>query len=449
MKKNVVWWIGAKNEQYLEKYGGWEWMDISRKTWEFWCDKHDVLFVPFETPIENDLTKFRINWQKAIFVFDELERRNIDYDQIWLVDATCMIKWDTPNVFKMTDYKFTAWREMDNLRWVYDGIMGYKKFFNDYEFDKQKYFSSGIIIFNKKHREIFKSFKKLYYDNVDKLVELQDKIVRKGTEQVPLNYWLQINNVDMNLDLPFIYKLHHIHRKEMFNYNWQLNDDKIPFFIKYGQVWGFTGLPKDQRTGIMKQTWNLVKHNYDNRFFLNKIENKSENKNTTSHKFKEDIYRIFSDKKYKDMTILELGCHQGNTTRVYAECFGTVIAIERSEHNIQMAKENCKDVSNIKFINVDIYDKNFVLPHADVVHVDAGHTYEEVIYDINRCIDQLDNPIFIFDDYGHEGRTVRDAINDKLSEGILTLKVYIGEDKGYVAANNKVFIGREGVVCNV
>ena len=124
-----------------------------------------------------------------------------------------MIKWDTPNVFKMTDYKFTAWREMDNLRWVYDGIMGYKKFFNDYEFDKQKYFSSGIIIFNKKHREIFKSFKKLYYDNVDKLVELQDKIVRKGTEQVPLNYWLQINNVDMNLDLPFIQILQYIYQQ--------------------------------------------------------------------------------------------------------------------------------------------------------------------------------------------------------------------------------------------
>ena len=26
---------------------------------------------------------------------------------------------------------------------------------------------------------------------------------------------------------------------------------------------------------------------------------------------------------------------------------------------------------------------------------------------------------------------------------------YIGEDKGYKAANNKVFIGREGLICNV
>ena len=47
-------------------------------------------------------------------------------------------------------------------------------------------------------------------------VEFQDKLVRKGTEQTPLNYWIQMNHVDMNLDLPFVYKLTHIHRKEMF-----------------------------------------------------------------------------------------------------------------------------------------------------------------------------------------------------------------------------------------
>ena len=109
----------------------------------------------------------------------------------------------------------------------------------------------------------FKSFKKLYYDNVDTFVELQDRIVRKGTEQTPLNYWLQMNDIQMNLELPLIYKLTHIHRKDMFSYNWQLDEDKTPFFIKYGQIWGFSGLPKDQRTSIMTQTWDLVKENYE------------------------------------------------------------------------------------------------------------------------------------------------------------------------------------------
>ena len=210
--KNVVWWIGVKNDKYAEKYGGWEWVDISKKTWEYWCKKNDVLFVPFEKPIEEDLTRFRINWQKAIFVFDEMERRGIDYDQICQIDCTHMIKWDAPNFFELTDHKLTAVRDTDNLNWTYNSIIGYKDFFDGFEFDKQKYVSSSPMIFNEEHKEVFKSFKKLYYDNVDTFVELQDKIVHKGTEQTPLNYWLQINNVEMNLNLPFSYKLTHIHR---------------------------------------------------------------------------------------------------------------------------------------------------------------------------------------------------------------------------------------------
>ena len=49
----------------------------------------------------------------------------------------------------------------------------------------------------------------------------------------------------------------------MFNHNWQLNEDKTPFFIKYGYNWIFNGIPKDQRNNVMRQTWDLVKHNYN------------------------------------------------------------------------------------------------------------------------------------------------------------------------------------------
>jgi len=448
MKQNVVFWVGVKNKRYAEKYGGWDWMDISRKTWEYWCEKNDVLFVPFEDHIEEDLIRFRINWQKAIFVFDELEKRKIDYNQIYLVDGMNMIKWDAPNIFKMTENKFVGWRDIDNLNWVYKSKVGYKEFFDGFELDLTKYISSGLIIFNEKHKELFQSFKKLYYDNVDTFVNLQDKLVGKGTEQTPLNYWLQINDVDVKLDLPLSWKLTHIHRKEMYSYNWQLDEDKTPFFIKYGYVWNFSGFDKDKRTEIMTQVWNSVKHHYDENFILNKIENKNDNKSTTSRKFKEDILRIFGN-GYKDKTLLELGCHQGNTTRVYAECFNKVIAVERDESNLMKTKEICKDVDNVEFICSDVYDKDFQLPTVDVVHIDAGHTYESVGYDIDRCINQMNNPILIFDDYGHEGRTVRDAINAKLDEGKLQLWTHIGEDKGYIAANNKVFIGREGIICNV
>jgi len=259
--KNVIFWVGVKNQTYSEKYGGWEWMDISRNTWEYWCKKHDVIFFPMEKPINDDLVNYRINWQKSIYCFDLLDEAGIDYDQIFLVDASCMVKWNMPNVFELTDHKFTAWREVDNLNWVYDSIKGYEDFFSC-EINKDDYFSSGVIIFNKSHRDIFLSFKDLYHRHVADFVEFQDKLVRKGTEQTPLNYWLQMNHVDMNLELPFVYKLTHIHRKEMFHYNWQLNEDKTPYFIKYGYNWVFNGIPKNQRTEIMTQTWDLVKDNY-------------------------------------------------------------------------------------------------------------------------------------------------------------------------------------------
>ena len=460
--KNVIWWIGVKNEKYAEKYGGWEWMDISRKTWEYWCDKNDVLFVPFEKPIEEDLTRFRINWQKAIFVFDEMDRRKIDYDQICQIDCTHMIKWDAPNFFELTDHKLTAVRDTDNLRWIGDSIDGYEKFF-DYKLDRFKYVSSSPMIFNESHREVFQSFKELYYNNVDEFVELQDKTVHKGTEQTPLNYWLQKNNVELNLTLPFSYKLTHMHRKEMFGHNWQLNDDPTPFFIKYGYDWVFTGIPKDQRTQVMKQTWNLVKHNYDKNHFLNKIKSKLDDKDTTSRKFKEDLITTFAN--FKDKTLLELGCHRGHTTRVYASLFKRVIAIERNPNHLEQAKKNCSDVDNVEFICQDVYKPDFSLPKADVVHIDAGHTYKEVKIDITRCIEELNNPILIFDDvckklypdgtigpinpYGVIGETIRAAIDEKINEGKIKFQKYIGEHTGYNTGNGKKLLGREGMICNV
>ena len=101
----------------------------------------------YQEPFKKDTNKFRINWQKAVFIFDELERRKIDYDQILLLDSTCMIKWNCPNFFEMTDHKFTAIRDMDNLRWIYNSIQGYKDFFDGFECDVKKYVNSGFIIF--------------------------------------------------------------------------------------------------------------------------------------------------------------------------------------------------------------------------------------------------------------------------------------------------------------
>ena len=263
MKKNVVWWPALNNPNHSEKYGGFSYFEHSRKAWEYWCEKNDVLFVPFTEPVENDFTKFRPQWQKCLFVFDELERMGIEYDQIALIDSTATPHWDCPNFFELTDRKFTAWKDMDNMRWVHDSIQGYKEFFDDFDFDNTKYINSGFMIFNEEHKEFFDSLKKLYYDNLETFVKLQDEVVNKGNDQTPINYWLQINNIEVNLDLPVAFNLCHLHRKELFSHNWQDGDDKTPFFIKYGYVWRLTGLPKDQRTQLSNQIWDLIGKNYE------------------------------------------------------------------------------------------------------------------------------------------------------------------------------------------
>ena len=446
MSKNVVFWVGVKNQHYSEKYGGWEWMDISRKTWEYWCKKHDVIFFPFEKPIDDDLVNYRINWQKSIYCFDLLDEAGIDYDQIFLVDATCMVKWDMPNIFELTDNKFTAWRETDNLNWVYDSVRGYEEFFS-YKLNKHNYFSSGVIIFNKSHKDMFLDFKDLYLNNTEEFVELQDKTVRKGTEQTPLNYWVQKNNVELNLDLPFSYKLTHMHRKDMFKPNWQLNEDSTPFFIKYGYNWVFNGIPKNQRTEVMSQTWGFVKDNYDEDYFLNRVVHKDKWCKTTSRKFKEDVLRIFRDRKMDNC--IEIGSCRGDTTRVLAECFKKVYSFEQSSDNITYIKERCSDVDNVEISQADVDDSNFEIPDVSVAFIDAGHSTELVKKDISRFLNKNPNMVLVFDDYGQKDESIKKAI---LETGV-KISRHIGEYNGFkfnrINGEEVTMIGREGVICNL
>ena len=451
MKKNVVWWPAVKNKEHSDKYGNFGYFEYSRKTWEYWCKKNDVIFVPFEEPVENNLQDYRINWQKAIFVFDELKRRKIEYDQIALIDSTVMVKWDCPNFFELTDRKFTVTRDIDNMRWVYESIQGYKEFFDDFELDTSKYFRSGFMVFNESHEDIFQGLKQLYIDNKEVFMKLQDEVVRKGNDQTPINYWVQKNNVELNILPHVLWMCSHPHRKEMLSHNWQLNEDTTPFFIKYANNWMFNGIPKDQRTELMKKTWNLVKHYYtynETDRLLNLVNHKDTFKNATSKKFKSDLIDYFKDGKYKKMKVLELGACQGDTTRIFSELFDTVYAVDRDPENIQILKRKCKDVDNVEASIMDVTNDTWDFPQVDVVFVDASHDYPQVAIDIQKCIDCFDNPIIILDDYGNpNNRNIRNSIDDKIREGKIQVDTEIGEDVGFLTKSGWKMIDREGVIC--
>lgn len=454
MKKNVVWWPAVVNDTHMSKYGGYDYFEYSKKTWEYWCERNDCLFVPFTKPVEEDLFRYRINWQKAIFLFDELERQGIEYDQIALVDSSFMIRHDAPNFFEMTDRRLTAWRDMDNMRWIYESIQGYKDIFDGFELDMSKYVNSGFMVFNEEHKELFQGFKQFYLDNTDKLIKLQDETVKKGTEQTPMNYWLQTNDVDINIDLPLPFKLTHLQRKELFSHNWQLKEDTTPFFIKYGYNYSFNGIPKDNRTNIMKQTWDLIKENYNHDEIkydkiLDTMPHKDTAKYTTSRNFKKDIMKTFSDEKFKDLTMMEIGSCQGNSTVVYSSVFKKVYGIEKDSWNIEQAKTKCKDIDNVEFIQKDIYTEEWDFPQVDVVMIDAGHTYEHVVHDIQKVMNYFDNPIIIMDDYGNPNVEIKRAIDEAINSGLVTKGPHLGEVSGFKTAASWVMNDREGIILNL
>ena len=79
----------------------------------------------------------------------------------------------------------------------------------------------------------------------------------------------------------------------------------------------------------MKQTWDIVKQNYTfdtNELLLNSVNHKDTFK-STSRKFKLDLMKYFKDDKYKDMTMVELGCCQGDTTKIFSSLFKNVCAM--------------------------------------------------------------------------------------------------------------------------
>jgi len=265
---NIVFWIGVKSPNIdmvnARGYGDYSWMEYSRKTWEYWCGKNNCLFVPYEQTSDENHSKIKINWQRWFDVFDYIKSKGItDYDQILLVDASIMVKWDAPNMFDISEHKFCALTGTENLAWTMKSKDGYLDLFPNTRFRVIDYFASGFCIFNKDHEPFLKKFKDFYYNNIDAILDKEDVTIKRGRDQPVLNYFLRSEHVEFKM-LPIVYGVNHMYRRQVLGHNWQLNIDTTPFFIKYFYTWIYSGWSDrgNTRTQLMKQTWDAVKHNY-------------------------------------------------------------------------------------------------------------------------------------------------------------------------------------------
>jgi len=266
MGKNVLFWIGVRSQDPLlaEKHGGFKYLDISKKCWEWWCNRNDVIFYEYNKPSETDTETHRATWTRWFDVFEQLDSAEVDYNKIALVDGSSLCRWDTPNFFELTDDRLVAFRSLENVKWIYQGVRGYQELFPDVEFDISKYISCGFQIFNKGHKQFLEQLKTFYYENFDTIMKKQRETVRKGTDQPVYNYMLQKLNVNVNVSLSKQFMMTHLSRFDLLNSNWQLKEDNTPFFIKYGYIWFYSGFPnRADRYNLMNETWEMIKHNYE------------------------------------------------------------------------------------------------------------------------------------------------------------------------------------------
>ncbi len=265
-KPKVIIPSETPKDKKLDKFGGWGWMDISKKAWKYWCDKNGYQLVIYDECTFDDLFKYRVTVQRWFDIHNFLDERNIEYSKALMVDACSIPKWDCPDFFELAGDNLCGVVELDNLKWVYESVQGYKDIFNGFELDINKYIYSGWVIFNESHRELFKQFKEYYLDNIDEFVKLQTETVQRGTCQTPLNYFIQMNDIKVDF-LPQTYRLSPLHRREALTNNWQMNnteyEDRTPHFIKYGYIWHFTGFPIEDRIRIMGQVWEGFRRNYE------------------------------------------------------------------------------------------------------------------------------------------------------------------------------------------
>lgn len=181
---------------------------------------------------------------------------------------------------------------------------------------------------------------------------------------------------------------------------------------------------------------------------LEDIPDKRENKGTTSLRFKRDLIDFFQKKNKNKGTLVELGTHNGFSTKVLSHLFQNVATFDNNYENTCKAKCFNQEVDNITYHIEDVYEYDWWKVSNDIsaVFVDTVHTYEKVVLDIENCLKIENECYIIFDDYGLF-EEVKKAVDEYTENKKIEFVKYIGEPKGSDCRVGKTLQDWEGIVC--
>ena len=184
---------------------------------------------------------------------------------------------------------------------------------------------------------------------------------------------------------------------------------------------------------------------------LKGLPDKWESKTTTTLRYKSELIDFFRDKKYKDMTVLEIGSSNGHSTKVLSHLFKKVTAVDILKERHEYSYQNYnKQNTNVEYVVADVYNSKWNFGSHDVVFIDCIHDYKHVKSDIENALKICDKPIMIFDDYGLFP-DIKAAIDEYIDAGQFEVLTYLGHQKDTIIpkTQNKILKHFEGIVCQV
>lgn len=251
MNKNCIVMIAIDDQN--SSYNHREYFQITSTCWDLYCKKNNIDFILIDK-LKNNVKHSK--WTKH-FVFEYLDSK---YEKILMVDFDTMPHWNCPNPFDQYENEFCGVVDNSSLFWLKNSLFSYKKEFSELNVDLKisEYINSGVVFFTKDHKYVFDEMIKFYTNNKEKIDNWS--IPNTGRDQTVLNLILKKLNVKKKY-LPYSWNTISMIKKGMFFYNDKLND-LTPFFVKYGNIWHFTGFSIEERTNIIKQIWNQSNHFY-------------------------------------------------------------------------------------------------------------------------------------------------------------------------------------------
>ena len=256
MKKNILFFTSLKaNDIHLDEYKKWALL-----SWQYYAKKYNMELFILEDPLI-DTEVMRPTWQRW-YVHEILKHNNIEYNQVAMIDIDTIVHWNCPDIFKVSENRYSGVKDDISLEWINNSIDGYKQAFpefSDIDLDWTNYINNGILVLPKGSEEFCNTVIKFYNDNIDTLRDLQHNSLKKGTDQTPINFLARqyygdtINYFSKKFNMSQLMMTHAFAPSII---------SGEPIFIKHGFIWHFNGIPREQRNSYMNQTWDIIKQNY-------------------------------------------------------------------------------------------------------------------------------------------------------------------------------------------